>query len=72
MRTTWFLLPAGEKGENRRKTGGDPFTGTRHQNVGLCLYFFGGGGCYLWNDWYGGIKIAEMFTFYYYFYFFCL
>lgn len=43
MRTTWFLLPAGEKGENRRKTGGDPFTGTRRQNVGLCLYGEGWG-----------------------------
>lgn len=38
MRTTWILLPAGEKGEMRRKTGGDPFTGTGHQNVGLYLY----------------------------------
>lgn len=62
MRTTWFLLPAGEKGENRRKTGGDPFTGTRRQNVGLCLYR---GSVIYGTAAFGEMKIAEIFTFYY-------
>ena len=39
-RTTSFLLPAGEErrrgGEEEERRGGDPFTETGHQNVGLC------------------------------------